>query len=119
MHPLKIDPKALPVELTETELDALVRMLNLKGHNVKVANIPGNATWGAKLDERHPQLEKDLWYSLDYLLWVRAAALLVTSGYTRADDGPVPVFSKGKTHIRLVRKLGSLVWIRRRATTSI
>lgn len=116
MHPLKIDPQSLPVELTVTELDDLARMLNLKGHSVQIASLPTKATYGAKLDETHAQLENDLWYAIGSLLWVRAAALLETSGYTRADNGPVPVFTKGNTCVYLARKLGSLQWYRATST---
>lgn len=107
---LQIYPKALPVELTKTELGDIVRLLNLKGHNVHIVDHAVDATWGAKLDEHHPQLESDLWYAIESLLWVRAAAKLEADGYTRADNSPVPVFSKDGLHVYLVRKLGSLVW---------
>ena len=110
MHPLNIDPKALPAELTETELDALIRMLHLKGHNIHLADQDEEATWGAKLDERHPQLENDMWYAIGSLLWERAAGKLEADGYTRTDNSPVPVFNKGDTHVYLARKLGSLKW---------
>ena len=116
MHPLKIDPQSLPAELTETELDALVRTLNIKGHNVQITKHPRDATWGAKLDETHPQLENDLWYAIGSLLWVRAADYLTANGYARADNGPVPVFRKGNTRVYLARKLGSLQWYRATAT---
>lgn len=112
MEPVKLDRKALPGELTVAEYGELIDLLRLQGYNALIGSTDETNTRGARLheNEQYRAFENAVWYTIADITWRRMAGSLITDGYERHDDGPVPTFNKGDKWVYLARLLCGLQW---------